>query len=218
VNLTERLFHSLLDHYGPQGWWPADSTFGVMAGAILVQNTTWAQAARAVAALDDHRLLSPKAICQTSPEFLGELIRSAGTYRIKSRRLKALASHVQTGGGLRKLRHQPTERLRAGLLAVDGIGPETADAILLYAFDRPVFVADAYARRILQRIHADPCPPTAANYAHYRGRVEACDFGVAELNEFHALLVEHGKRCCRARPLCGACVAVAGCRFTGSPD
>ena len=215
---TERLFRTLLAHYGPQFWWPADTPFEVMAGAVLVQNTSWRQAERAIAALRQRGFLSADAICKCCPEELAEMVRPSGTFRLKARTLKALAGFVVDSGGLGQLQRCSTKTLRERLLSIVGIGPESADAILLYAFERRVFVADSYSRRVLRRVLAFEPDGGPQNYDFYRARVESCDFSHAELNEFHALLVEHGKSHCRRRPRCETCFAAACCRFTGNPD
>ncbi len=215
---TERLFRSLLTHYGPQYWWPAESPFEVMAGAVLVQNTSWRQAERALAALREQGLLTAAAIHASGFELLQGLIRPSGTFRLKTRRLKALARFVVDSGGLAQLQSHSTQTLRNRLLAVSGIGPETADAILLYAFERRIFVADAYARRVLQRTHALSVDTAPRHYELYRAHVESCSLDNMELNEFHALLVAHAQRYCRRRPRCQACCAASDCRFTDNPD
>ncbi len=215
MSRTIRLFRRLLAEYGPQGWWPAESTFEVMAGAVLVQNTTWKQAARAVAALKESDLLCARSICDAPAYLIGDLIRSSGFFRIKALRLKALSAFVVERGGPENLNRLPTPEFRKRLLEINGIGPETADAILLYAFDRPVFVADAYSRRILARVHGGNMPDRARHYEYFRARVEACGFHSAELNEFHALLVAHARSVCLvSRPRCNVCTAATLCRFT----
>jgi endonuclease-3 related protein len=188
-----------------------------MVGAVLVQNTTWKQAARAVAALKESDLLRARSICDAPANLIGDLIRSSGFFRIKALRLKALSEFVVERGGPEKLNRLPTPEFRERLLEINGVGPETADAILLYAFDRPLFVADAYSRRILARVHGGNTPDRARYYDHYRERVETCGFGSAELNEFHALLVAHARSVCLvSRPRCNVCTVATLCRFTGN--
>ena len=149
-----RLYTALHARYGPQDWWPARGRFEVAVGAVLTQHTAWTGVERAIDNLRAARRLAPRRLARLALPRLGRLIRPAGTWRLKARRLRALAVFflARTGGArLDRLRGASLETLRAQLLEVPGIGPETADAILLYALDRPVFVADAYTRRVLSR-------------------------------------------------------------------
>ena len=174
-------------------------------GAVLAQHTAWVNAARAVAALRARRLLVPARLAALDLGRLAEVIRSAGTPRVKARRLRALTRWIleRAPGRLGRLRTLPLATLRADLLGIPGLGPETADAILLYAAGRPVFVADAYARRVLARHRLiDP----RAGYEDARRWLEAHLPSDPDLfNEFHALLVAVGKSNCRARPRCEGC-------------
>ena len=200
-----RLYRALLARYGPQGWWPARTPFEVAVGAILVQHTAWAGAARAVENLRAARRLTPDRLAACRPDALGALIRPAGTWRLKARRLLGFTAwlRARAGGDFRILRRAPLGPLRRELLGVSGLGPETADAILLYAAGRPVFVADAYARRVLSRHRL---LPPAAGYEEARAFVEAhLPSDPALFNEFHALLVAVGKTHCRPVARCGAC-------------
>ena len=200
-----RLHVALLRRFGPQRWWPGRSAYEVAAGAILTQNTAWTNAARAIAALRARRLLDPRRLAALSEAELGEVIRSAGTYRLKARRLRAFTTWLIQcyGGRFHGLRRAPLAPLRAGLLGIPGLGPETADAILLYAAGRPVFVADAYARRVLARHRL---LGGAAGYEETRAFVEShLPSDPALLNELHALLVAVGKAYCRTVPLCRDC-------------
>ena len=200
-----RLHTALHARYGPQGWWPARSRFEVAVGAVLIQHTAWTGVARAIGNLRAARRLTPRRLRRLPLPRLGRLIRPAGTWRLKARRLRALAIFflARAGGRLERLRAAPLETLRAELLAVPGIGPETADAILLYALGRPVFVADAYTRRVLSRhrmVSAD------IGYEALRRLLEAQLPGDPALfNELHALLVAVAKSHCRARPRCEGC-------------
>jgi endonuclease-3 related protein len=217
MSLASRILEQLLAVYGPQRWWPAESPFEVVVGALLVQNTAWTNASRAVERLKQERLLHPRALQRARLTKLARLVRVAGFHNVKSRRLKTLAAWVVGQGGMDALALRSTAVLREQLLALPGIGPETADAILLYAFDRRVFVADAYARRVINRLSGNGPPPTPASYDWYKAHVEAeSALTVADCNELHALLVAHAKARCRNTPLCHACELAAGCRFTGS--
>jgi endonuclease III related protein len=188
-----RLYRDLLRRYGPQHWWPGRSAFEIALGAILTQHTAWTNAARAVAALRARRLLTPQRLAALPEAELAEVIRAAGTYRLKARRLRAFTVWLleRFSGRFHGLRRAPLGTLRRELLAVAGLGPETVDAILLYAAHRPVFVADAYTRRILggHRLLS----PTVG-YEEAREFIEAhLPSDPALFNEFHALLVAAGK-------------------------
>ncbi len=200
-----RLYTALDARYGPQDWWPGRSRFEVAVGAVLTQHTAWAGVARAIGNLRAARRLAPRRLCQLPLPRLGRLIRPAGTWRLKARRLRALAVFLleRAGGRFERLRGTPLETLRAQLLAVRGLGPETADAILLYALGRPVFVADAYTRRVLSRHRM---VPTDIGYEALRRYLETHLPGDPALfNELHALLVAVAKSHCRARPRCEGC-------------
>lgn len=188
-----RLYRDLLRHHGPQDWWPGRSAFEIAVGAILTQHTAWTSAARAVAALRRRRLLVPARLAAVPEAELAEVIRAAGTYRLKARRLHAFTAWLLSrfDGRFEALRRAPLSALRRELLTVSGLGPETVDAILLYAAHRPVFVADAYTRRFLA---AHRLLPPATGYEAARAFLEAhLPSDPALFNEFHALLVAAGK-------------------------
>ena len=200
-----RLYRDLLRRFGPQGWWPGRTPFEVAAGAILTQHTAWSQAARAVRALRAKGLLEARAVVAAPDSVLLDAIRPAGTYRLKARRLRTFSTWLleRFGGRFEGMRRAPLDAVRRELLALPGLGPETADAILLYAAGRPVFVADAYARRVLAR-HG--LLPVHADYETARAFLEAhLPSDPALFNEFHALLVAAGKTHCRSKPLCDGC-------------
>ncbi|HMM44795.1 MAG TPA: endonuclease [Candidatus Macondimonas sp.] len=205
------LYARLLGTYGAQGWWPAETPFEVMVGAVLTQNTTWVQVERVIDRLRATDLLRPAPLLDLPVETLAEHIRPAGYPRVKARRLQALCAWLIASGDLAALADRPTEALRADLLAVHGVGPETADSILLYALGRPVFVIDAYTRRILSRL----CLITGKEpYEALRRLIESrlhTDNPARDYNELHALLVRHAKTACRARPLCAACCLRMDC-------
>jgi len=199
------LYEHLLRRFGPQRWWPARSRFEVIVGAILTQNTSWTNVTRAVAALRAARLLTPHALDASPHSALTRLIRSSGYYNIKAKRLKQFTHFLLTryGGNLRRMFRTEPQRLREELLAVSGIGQETADSILLYAGDRPFFVVDAYTRRVLER-HG-----LIAGQATY-GEIQQLFMDhlpadAALFNEYHALLVAVGKEYCRKTPQCETC-------------
>jgi endonuclease III related protein len=188
-----RLYRDLLRRHGPQRWWPGRSAFEIAVGAILTQHTAWTSAARAVAALRARGLLTPARLATVPEAELAEVIRAAGTYRLKARRLRAFTEWllVRFGGRFHGLRRAPLGPLRRELLTVSGLGPETVDAILLYAAHRPVFVADAYTRRALA---GERLLSATAGYEGARAFIEAhLPSDPALFNEFHALLVAAGK-------------------------
>lgn len=197
--------------WGVTHGWPAEHRFEILVGAVLTQNTAWRNVERALANLRARDALSARAIAAMPHERLAETIRPAGYYRTKATYLKNLAGRLESAGGFQALARRSTAELRADLLGVKGVGPETADAILLYAFERPVFVVDAYARRLLQRLG---WPGGDASYDGLRGVFEAAlPASVQVLARCHALIVAHAKAVCRSRPLCGQCVLQPHCVF-----
>ena len=200
-----RWFVALERRFGPQRWWPGRTAYEVAVGAVLTQHTAWTNAARAVAALRARRLLRADRVAAFPEVELAVTIRAAGTYRVKARRLHAFTRWLleRFGGRFDGLRRAPLRSLRRELLAIHGLGPETVDAILLYAAGRPVFVADAYARRILAR-HG--VLPPHAGYEEARAFVEAhLPSDPALFNELHALLVAVAKAHCRTIARCEDC-------------
>jgi endonuclease-3 related protein len=199
-------YEALFTAHGPQHWWPGRTPFEIILGAILTQNTSWTNVEPAIANLQREKLLTPGAIETVSFARLARLIRSSGYFRQKAKKLKAFVRFLRREyqGSLLKMFRMPTPALRDQLLAVHGIGPETADAILLYAGNHPVFVVDAYTRRILERHRL---AETSNSYEHIRQLFErSLPSDPALYNEFHALLVHTGKHYCRARnPHCGDC-------------
>jgi len=199
----------LLAEYGPQGWWPADTEFEMLVGAVLVQGSRWTSVERAIARLRENDLLEPRALLQHPDSLIGECIRPAGFQAVKSRRLKAVASWYL--GRRSGLENMETPALRALLLGVEGIGPETADVLLLYLFRRPVPVADGYTRRILARLGLLPASH-AKHYEPARRQMEWMgNLAWSIVSELHALLIEHAKRHCRKTPLCQDCTLASAC-------
>lgn len=201
-----RVYEALLDRFGPQDWWPGETPFEIMVGAVLTQNTAWTNVERAVAALAGADALDPQALLALSRERLVEHIRPSGYYNVKAKRLVALTRwYVETcGGDIDRLRRMPLAEARAGLLGVNGVGPETADSILLYAADKPVFVVDAYTRRIFSRLGM--VAPDADYETMQRLFMGNLPEDVALFNEYHALIVASGKNLCRPRsPKCADC-------------
>lgn len=199
-------YRALSDRLGPQNWWPAKTPFEVIVGAILTQNTSWTNVERAIANLRRERLLTPLALERVPFARLASLIRSSGYFRQKAKKLKAFVRFLRRHYSLSLARmfQTPTLALREKLLAVHGIGPETADSILLYAGHKDVFVVDAYTRRIFSR-HG--FVPERVPYEELRSKIEAAlPRDVSRYNEFHALLVQVGKNWCRPRdPRCAEC-------------
>jgi endonuclease-3 related protein len=199
-------YEALFAAHGPQHWWPGRTAFEVIVGAILTQNTSWTNVEIAIRNLRREKLLTPVAIEAVPFARLAKLIRSSGYFRQKAKKLKCFVRFLRSeyGGSLRKMFDTPTAVLREKLLFVHGIGPETADSILLYAGKHPVFVVDAYTRRLLER-HQLATP--ALSYEELRQLFERNVSGGAPLyNEFHALIVRTGKEYCRTRnPRCSEC-------------
>jgi endonuclease-3 related protein len=199
-------FKVLIRAYGPQKWWPGRTRFEIIVGAILTQNTSWRNVEGAILALRRNGLLSPGGIAKARVEELATLIRSSGYFRQKARKLKEFVAFLQTRyeGSLDKMFRTPTEKLRGQLLGVHGIGPETADSILLYAGNHPVFVVDAYTRRILERHKIAHGKQT---YEEIRTLFEkSLPLETTVFNEFHALIVHIGKNFCRPKaPRCAVC-------------
>ena len=204
--ILRQFFDTLLQAHGEQHWWPGQTPFEVIVGAILVQNTGWANVEHAIVNLRQAKLLSPSALEKVPQTKLARLIRSSGYFRQKARKLKVFVKFLRKEhrGSLAVMFRSPTAKLREQLLSVHGIGPETADSILLYAGNHPVFVVDAYTRRIL---HRHGFAHGKESYEEIRGLFEkSLPNDPQVFNEFHALLVHTGKNFCRARaPLCSEC-------------
>lgn len=203
------LYRRLRDHYGPQRWWPAGSELEMIVGAILVQNTAWTSARKAVDALIVGGLLSVAALLRVPERELAEVIRPSGYFNSKARKLKAFARLVaeEAEGDVHGLLAKPLEELRPLLLSTHGFGPETADAVCLYAARQPTFPVDAYTRRILGRLGwVDERERYEALRALLVSQIPAPLFA-----EYHALLVRHAKSACKKRPLCGQCPLLELC-------
>ncbi len=204
--ILKHIFDALFTYYGPQYWWPGESPFEIAVGAILTQNTNWRNVEIAIVSLKKQRCLSPEEIYHISSAKLGKLIRSAGFYNIKAKRLKEFVLFLMDNydGEIPKMKRRRVNVLRRELLAVRGIGPETCDSILLYAVEKPVFMVDAYTRRILLR---HDLIAENATYDEVKGLFEAnLKRGVKLFKEYHALLVRLAKDRCRAKkPICDGC-------------
>lgn len=202
--LLYELYERLYEAHGPQGWWPGDTPFEVAVGAILTQNTNWNNVARAITALKEEERLTPQALNDLPEAELARLIRPAGYYNIKARRLKNFLDFLaHYGNSMEVMAGDTLENLRPALLTVKGIGPETADSILLYALAKPTFVVDAYTFRALSR-HGF----ISEAYAYEELQqlfMEHLPTEVPLFQEYHALLVRLGKAWCRPKPQCEAC-------------
>ncbi|WBX81718.1 endonuclease III domain-containing protein [Virgibacillus salarius] len=197
----QAIYDTLFSHYGPQGWWPADSAMEMMLGAILVQHTNWNNVEKAMKNVKVYR--SPEELYELSLDELATLIRPSGFFNTKAKRIKSfLMWFRQYDYDVRKLRYLKRLELREQLLQIHGIGKETADVILLYAFGKPIFVVDAYARRLFKRLGFN-MPDT---YDAFRSDVEReLPESVEIYNEYHALIVMHAKVHCKATPICTDC-------------
>lgn len=205
------VFDRLLDCYGSQHWWPADTPFEVIVGAVLTQATAWTNVERAIARLKEEDALSPDAIRAMDAETLASLIYSSGFYNAKAVRLKALVRYIGDayGDDIDVMRAEDGVKLRGELLGVKGIGEETADAILLYALDKPTFVIDAYTRRLFNRLGITP---ETENYSAYQRMFsDNLPSDTMLFAEYHALIVQHCKEACRTTPLCEGCCLLEIC-------
>lgn len=212
-----RIYRRLFAAFGPQGWWPARSRVEIVVGAVLTQNTAWVNVERALANLRAARRLSYARLAATSEDQLAQHLKPSGYYNTKARRLKALLAFLRArvGPRLSRLTREDPSRLREALLGVHGIGPETADTILLYAAGVPVFVVDGYTRRIFSRhrLVAANAPYETVQSAF----MDALPRDPVLLNEYHALIVETAKRHCRTMPRCETCPLRADLEAAGIP-
>jgi endonuclease III related protein len=205
------IYQTLLAYHGPQHWWPAETPFEVMLGAVLTQNTAWSNVERAILNLKQITELSAAALLLLPPDQLAQAIRPSGYFNIKTQRLRQLCHFLEAHP---ELDQWDDRLLRKRLLEVKGIGPETADDILLYAFDRPVFVIDAYTRRLFGRLGV-----LDANLAYeaMRHQLErALDADTYTYQEYHALIVNQAKTLCRKTPLCSVCPLGKGCDYAAA--
>jgi len=200
-----RIYKKMYERFGSRHWWPADTPFEVIIGAILTQNTAWSNVEKAIVNLKNQGLTTPKKLYQININFLAQAIRPAGYYNIKAKRLKAFLKFLfqRYNGSLKKMFAVSASNLRKELLQVNGIGPETADSILLYAANKPVFVIDAYTKRIFSRHNF--IKPDAAYDQAQRFFTSNLPKDTKLFNEYHALIVELGKNICKTKPRCEIC-------------
>jgi endonuclease-3 related protein len=199
------IYNRLFDRYGPQHWWPGDTPFEIIIGAILTQSTAWTNVEKAIANLKADDLLDAVSLDEIETEKLAALIRPSGYYNAKAVKLKAFVERLNQAydGNLDRLFTLDTSDLRKELLSIHGIGPETADSILLYAAHRPVFVIDAYTKRIIGRLGL--APASDSYEAFQQLFMDRLPHDEEMFNEYHALFVRHGKEVCRKTPRCEDC-------------
>ncbi len=198
-------YRALHAHFGHRNWWPAKSAFEVCVGAVLTQNTAWKNVAKAIDNLSTASALDARAIYDLPPADLAELIRPAGYYNVKAKRLRNFVKHLveKHGGDLRSLFALPLEQLRAELLSINGVGKETADSIILYAARKPIFVVDAYTKRVLVQhslISEEADYDSIQELFH-----DSLPLDEPLFNDFHAQFVAVGHHYCKKKPLCQEC-------------
>jgi len=205
-NVFRDIYTTLLDHFGPQNWWPSESSFEMVVGAVLTQNTSWINVSKAIENLRNAGLLQLDLLVALSPAELAPYIRPAGYYNLKAKRLLNLLRMIvnEYDGSLHNLLEDELDSARQNLLQVNGIGEETADSILLYAGGQPIFVVDAYTHRVFSR-HNLLAEETS--YQEIQERfMDNLPADTALFNEYHALIVKVAKEFCKKKePLCQHC-------------
>ena len=208
------IYQTMYKAYGPQHWWPGETPFEVMIGAILTQNTSWTNVEKAVSNLKTHRWLSPKKLSEIEDVKLAQAIRSAGYFNQKTKKLKNFISFFKEKYqfSIKKMKVPEVYVMRNELLEVNGIGPETADSILLYALEKPVFVIDAYTKRIFSRLGL--CNEDISYHDLQNLFMRNLKKDATKFNEYHALIVYHGKYLCKkTKPLCDQCCLSTVCEY-----
>lgn len=205
MNKLLLIYRKLYRIFGPQHWWPGDTAFEIAVGAILTQNTNWGNAEKAIKNLKREKALSAKKIHEMTTQRLSSLIKPAGYFNVKAKRLKAFIDFLMNEyhGSMKKMRDEEIQTLRSKLLHLHGIGQETADSILLYALEKPIFVIDAYTKRVLSRhniVKDDEPYERIQESFHYKLKKDVTLF-----NEYHALFVRLGKTYCLKKPRCFGC-------------
>jgi len=200
-----KIFDKLHKTFGPQQWWPGETKCEIIVGAILTQNTNWSNVEKALKNLKRYKLLNPLSLKKIQTQRLAALIKPAGYFNVKAQRLKNFFSYLfeHYEGSLTKMGQEQNKQLRINLLEVNGIGPETADSILLYAFNKPFFVVDTYTKRIFYRhnlVSKDADYHSLQNFFINNFKRDVQGF-----NEYHALIVYLGKNFCKSKPLCEEC-------------
>ncbi|MCW6161361.1 MAG: endonuclease III domain-containing protein [Candidatus Micrarchaeales archaeon] len=206
------LYKILLRHFGFRSWWPGETQFEIIAGAILTQQTSWSNVEKAITNLKSHGALDPAKIASMPEERLQKLIRSSGFYRQKAKRLKAVSKHIiSSSGSVKAFLSKDKAALRKELLSMDGIGPETADSVLLYAAGKRIFVVDAYTKRIMSRLYGtNPKIGYDELQSHFHAELPK---SVSIYKDMHAQLVELGKNYCKTKPECSPCPLKGGCKY-----
>ncbi|MFV2057327.1 MAG: endonuclease III domain-containing protein [Thiohalomonadales bacterium] len=211
MDIVLKVYNTLFDTYGDQQWWPAKAPFEVMVGAILTQNTAWSNVELAIQNLLAADCMTPEKLLLLESELLADMLRPSGYYNVKARRLINFCRWYQGNGGFECLQGWDTDTLRTGLLAVNGIGPETADDILLYAFRREIFVVDTYTGRLFFRLgQTSEKMDYALLQAYFHDRLEKDE---TLFNQYHALIVKHAKDICQIKPRCLDCCLSSICKF-----
>lgn len=213
--MLQQIYQTLHNHFGSQHWWPADSSFEVIIGAILTQQTSWNNVEKAIDNLKKENLLDPKKLRDIKDEELEKLIQPSGYYKQKTKKLKNFINFLweKYNGKLEKLFDRPVHKLREELLSVNGIGKETADSIILYAANKPIFVIDAYTVRIVNRLGITQEKDYDKLQELFQ---ENLPENVQLFNEFHALLVHLGKNYCKKKPRCDECPLNSRCNYANS--
>jgi endonuclease-3 related protein len=203
--ILKEMYRRLYKAFGPQHWWPGETPFEIAVGAILTQNTNWGNVERAIDNLKKLNVLEAERLQKMSDKRLALLIRPAGYFNVKTKRLKEFLNFLITNyrGSMERMKAEDTAVLRERLLSINGIGPETADSILLYALEKPVFVIDAYTRRVLERHQLISSKATYQDIQRIFHENLPRDTGL--FNEYHALFVRLGKDFCKSKPDCKRC-------------
>ncbi|MEA3369455.1 MAG: endonuclease III domain-containing protein [Candidatus Ratteibacteria bacterium] len=206
------VFDKLYRHFGEQFWWPASSPFEVIVGAVLTQNTAWTNVEKAITNLKRRDLLHPEKISRLPLKELEKLVHSSGFYRQKAKRLKSVSQYLEKScrGDWDRFFSFPSSHLRPELLEINGLGPETVDSILLYAGRKPVFVIDAYTKRLSERLGISQESDYEALRSFFENNLPRDE---RLFNEFHALIVALAKNYCRTKPACRGCPLKKNCRF-----
>ena len=209
------IFNELYSIYGSQDWWPAETQFEVIVGAILTQNTAWHNVSKAIDNLKEYGLLELTVLAEAEPDFVKKLITPVGFFNVKYERLKATLGYF-THTELERFSYEPIDKLRQELLDINGVGPETADSILLYAFERPIFVVDAYTRRLFSRLGYS-WMENASYDEIQRYFMDRLPIDSGLYNEYHALIVMHSKIICKKNPFCWNCALTCPMRSVDTP-
>ena len=206
-----QIYDRLSEYYGHQAWWPADNLFEILVGAILTQNTAWTNVEKAIKNLKQKGLCNSQSLSAIDQSQLAPLIRSSGYFNQKSERLIRFAKWYEQRGGFENLMLKGLQDLRTELLRLNGIGDETADDMLLYAFDKPSFIIDTYTRRIFSRMNllAEKSPYLVLQNAFQQAL--PCDLTLYQ--QYHALIVTHAKKHCLKKPMCHGCPLREGCSY-----